>query len=380
MKSKNVVSRKGWVTRIVKTLNGALKAKEGIEEVEDRLAQLNIKLEALEDTQRQHERVVDNESLEKFSGNVTEWPTWFENFQAMIEDTELPDITKFSYLQSLLEGEASVSIKGLPLTAKNYKVAVDILKDRFGRKELIINGHVQSLMNLEGEGKNTVMKLRSIRDQTLIHVRSLESQGVHGETYGIFMTPIILSRLPADVRMEWAREGDGKEGDLDFLMKFMKIELERRERAENFRTLSDVHDTRSDSNRVNRSKVPMSSASALSVPPPYLSLLDDGFHEHHSCVAPCPGLLETCGGEDGAVDVYMVEEGCPVRKKQTNNQKRSTCPRLGNPMMTVHGCLRAAATAPTQNDVIVVNVYEKHHPKGVVCELLRCSDADLGWQ
>ncbi len=39
--------------------------------------------------------------------------------------------------------------------------------------------------------------------------------------------------------MEWAREGHGKEGDLNFLLDFLKREIERRERADTFHASPD---------------------------------------------------------------------------------------------------------------------------------------------
>ena len=66
------------------------------------------------------------------------------------------------------------------------------------------------------------------------HVRSLEVLGISGSQYGVVLTPLILSRLPPDMRLEWAREGEQHEGDLDFLLKFLLGEIDRRERSQTF--------------------------------------------------------------------------------------------------------------------------------------------------
>ena len=66
---------------------------------------------------------------------------------------------------------------------------------------------------------NTV--LCKLQDELLAHVRSLEALGVTGEQSGVILTPLILSRLPQDVRLEWAREGQGRESDLDWLLMFL---------------------------------------------------------------------------------------------------------------------------------------------------------------
>ena len=146
-------------------------------------------------------------------------------------------MTKFTYLKGLLQGEAKSCIEGLTLTSENYKIACEILKQRFGRKELVVFSHIQSLLALKPAEslKDNLSKLKNLLDQVNIHVRSLGTLGIDGETYGIMLTPVILSRLPAEVRMEWAREGQNKEGDLEFLLDFLQKEIERMERANTFK-------------------------------------------------------------------------------------------------------------------------------------------------
>lgn len=63
-------------------------------------------------------------------------------------------------------------------------------------------------------GSNYVASLWKLHDQLKKHVRSLEALGVEGKQYGVELTPVILSRLPHDIRMEWSREGLNHESDL----------------------------------------------------------------------------------------------------------------------------------------------------------------------
>ena len=147
--------------------------------------------------------------------------------------TVLPVITKFTYLQSLLEGAANASISGLALTGANYTIACKVLEERFGKKEQIIFAHIQALLNMSMPTVGSHMQnSRSLQDKLVSHVHCLETMDVKGDTYGIFL--MILSRLPNDTRMEWAREGAGKESDLEWLLSFLKIEIERIERADVF--------------------------------------------------------------------------------------------------------------------------------------------------
>ena len=174
--------------------------------------------------------------LPTFSGDVTTWMPFWEQFQVVIDDTELPDVSKFSYLQSLLKGEAKAAIQGLSLTGANYKAACDILKQRFGRKECIIFSHIQELLSVQFPRQTKVPALWKIFDCLQSHIRSLEALGISGEQYGVVLTPLVLSRLPAELRTEWVRDCSQHEGDLQHLMTFLQKEIERREKSQTFET------------------------------------------------------------------------------------------------------------------------------------------------
>ena len=155
---------------------------------------------------------------------------------AVDDNCELPDITKFSYLLSLLKSEARMAVQGLSLTAANYRTACDILGKRYGRPEriIILFSHLQELLTLSVPRKPNVTDLWRMYDDLQAHVRSLDALGISGEQYGVVLTPLILSRLTPELRLEWARDGEGHESDLLFLLDFLQREIERRERSRAF--------------------------------------------------------------------------------------------------------------------------------------------------
>ena len=179
-------------------------------------------------------------SLPKFSGDVLQWQSFWDQFTAVVDSSDIPDISKFSYLRSLLEGEAKQSIQGLSLTSQHYQSARQILTDRFGRKERIIFTHIQTLLNMPVMNKCSVSNLWKLNDDLQAHTRSLEALGICGTQYGVILTPLILSRLPQDVRLEWSREGEGHESDLSYLLKFLEKEILRRERSQVFKDTVQV--------------------------------------------------------------------------------------------------------------------------------------------
>ena len=208
--------------------------------------------------------------LPKFSGDVLEWPNFWESFQASVDNKpELTDVSKFTYLRSLLKEEAAQCISGLALTGRNYQAACDILQDRYGRPELIIFKHVQGLLVLD-KAQN-IKALQKLQDELMGHVRSLDALGVTGEKYGVILTPLVLSKLPKDICLQWARESAGREGDLQWLIKFLKEEIENRVRSGVFSSLTtadkDSTSLQGDSQKKKKLHRVPSGAALQSAPP-----------------------------------------------------------------------------------------------------------------
>ena len=164
--------------------------------------------------------------LPTFDGEVEKWPLFWESFETSVAGTDLPAVSKLTYLRSLLRGDAAACIAGLALTGANYETACDLLTKRFGRPERLVFIHIQALLNL-----SVSQDLKKLQNVLLVHIRSLQVLKKEGENYGMFLTPLVLSKLPEDIRLEWARGSEGKESDLDHLLQFISSEIERRERS-----------------------------------------------------------------------------------------------------------------------------------------------------
>ncbi|XP_015767737.1 PREDICTED: uncharacterized protein LOC107346459 [Acropora digitifera] len=81
--------------------------------------------------------------VRRFNGRVDEWQEFWDCYESSIHSNpNLSDVDRFSYLRGLLGGAARTTIAGLALTAANYKVAIDLLKGRFGKPVVIERAHV----------------------------------------------------------------------------------------------------------------------------------------------------------------------------------------------------------------------------------------------
>ena len=77
-------------------------------------------------------------SLPSFSGDILDWPVFWDMYVASVDSQQLPNVTKFTYLKSSLKGSACRLIAGIAVADQNYPVALKTLQDEFGRADVII--------------------------------------------------------------------------------------------------------------------------------------------------------------------------------------------------------------------------------------------------
>ena len=72
--------------------------------------------------------------------------------------------------------------------------------------------------------------LQATYDSCEVHLRGLEGLGITADKFGIVMAPIILTKLPSDVRLILTRQHGDNIWDLSKLREYLKNEITARER------------------------------------------------------------------------------------------------------------------------------------------------------
>ena len=67
----------------------------------------------------------------------------------MDKNDTLSDIQKINYLKSLVEGKAATIISSIRLANENYNICLNLLKERYEDKQLMIHSHMSKLLKLE---------------------------------------------------------------------------------------------------------------------------------------------------------------------------------------------------------------------------------------
>ena len=135
-----------------------------------------------------------------FSGDKMRWKEFWDTFEATVDhNPNLTDIEKLNYLNSKLIGEAKSAVSGILLSKENYRLAVEMLKERFGDVQSVVNCHYTELIYISPAINNSKGH-RQLYDQIEKHLRSLEAlnQDVNQEVF----ISIITAKLPKDVLVQ----------------------------------------------------------------------------------------------------------------------------------------------------------------------------------
>lgn len=132
--------------------------------------------------------------IQPLDGNPLEWLTFWDSFNnAVHNNPDLHNINKMNYLKSMITGDAARAISGLPITSQNYDKTIGMLQERFGRKQVLINAHMESLSKLNTPSMN-VQQLRKFYDDCESSIRALETLGVQTDCHGSLLIPILLTQ------------------------------------------------------------------------------------------------------------------------------------------------------------------------------------------
>ncbi|GBM65477.1 hypothetical protein AVEN_240799-1 [Araneus ventricosus] len=174
----------------------------------------------------------------KFSGDPKEFFTFWSIFSKIHESDDLTEIDKFQYLYQCVvpESRAAGLISSFTFTTENYSKAIQQVKARFGREDLLVQIYVRDLLSLLKKnavaGKNSP-DLATLYDLLETKLRALKNLGRTKEKIADFREPFVESCLPEIVLRTWERSRiSGVTDDqraLEKLMSFLHHEVETEE-------------------------------------------------------------------------------------------------------------------------------------------------------
>ncbi|GBO30226.1 hypothetical protein AVEN_182015-1, partial [Araneus ventricosus] len=172
-------------------------------------------------------------SISKFYGQSSLWLSFWNSCESAIhENDSLSEVSKFNYLKAHLGGSALSTIEGFALTPENYEIAIKLLKERFGRSDVLINTHLNNLLRIFPlKNSDDIVSFRKMFDNIQTEIRSLESLNVLKETYQNLLCPLLLKCLPPDLVLEYNKSMKSDKYEINELVDFLSIQLKAKERS-----------------------------------------------------------------------------------------------------------------------------------------------------
>ncbi|XP_062538005.1 uncharacterized protein LOC134206322 [Armigeres subalbatus] len=139
-----------------------------------------------------------------FDGKPENWPRFKAMFSDVMRCSTDTDCIKLYHMERSLVGAASGIIDARTLNDNNYTHAWEILEDRFENKRVIVDTHIQGLLNLRRMSRENPKELRELIDEVTRHIDGLVL--IEDELDGIserFVVNLVSGALDKDTRKEW---------------------------------------------------------------------------------------------------------------------------------------------------------------------------------
>jgi hypothetical protein len=158
----------------------------------------------VEDTSQEVNVNLPQLNLPQFSGSYSEWTSFHDTFNSLIHENKgLNDIRRFHYLKGVLKGEALKCIESLKISGANYVIAWDTLKKRYKNTRLIVQEHVQAILNAPPLNKTIYSGLRQLLDTVISNLEALKVLNINTNSWEPLIVPIITQKLDFPTKREW---------------------------------------------------------------------------------------------------------------------------------------------------------------------------------
>ncbi|XP_012230246.2 uncharacterized protein [Linepithema humile] len=162
--------------------------------------------------------------LPEFSGDRLRWTYFRDMFETLvINNSSLNNVTRLHYLMSKLKGDAALLLRNFKISEDNFEPAWKALTDEFANTRLIINSHLQAIVDLPIVRAESASALRNLRDVTRSSIDALSNLGRPVDKWDDLLIFLLTKKLPSRTRQEWQMElGDSYEPPtFDAFLKFI---------------------------------------------------------------------------------------------------------------------------------------------------------------
>lgn len=137
----------------------------------------------------------------------------------------------------MLTGKAAAAVSAIQATESSYAYAVELLKERFGKKDVLVQEHLTQLLNLpKVKALSDVGAPRRLHDHVHCNIASLRTLGIDSDSYGAMLCAALFCVLPADWAVDFyksqsTRNKTPESSNLEAVLRSMSVELDSREKV-----------------------------------------------------------------------------------------------------------------------------------------------------
>lgn len=178
-----------------------------------------------------------------FSGVLIEWQGFEDLFKSILSHApDLPDVERFEYLKTSLEGEAFSLISHLPLTSANYNKAWEVLRARYGNKRDLARIHLDALLSSHTVKSNDASSIKTLLTSILEHTAALDNLDFITRQWNPILVHIFENHLDYDLRARWEfTVGDRHQPSTSDFIEFLRSHVRSAEaRAGNYTLTSNA--------------------------------------------------------------------------------------------------------------------------------------------
>ena len=142
-------------------------------------------------------------SLHTFSGDPSDWPTWYGLYTALVhKQKSLSVAEKMMYLQSSVKGLTRQLISGMLCDPDLYPEALRTLEDRFGREQDIVQAKLNTIFVRPSPTSRTLEQFYADVNSA---VTVLHRFSFNGDLNSQENLRSLIEKLPSELKREWAK-------------------------------------------------------------------------------------------------------------------------------------------------------------------------------
>ena len=141
--------------------------------------------------------------LTEFSGDPLEWPEWSGLFDVVVHQKPISDTEKMQYLKTNLTGQAKAAISGMGFSSQSYYHAWDILCEKYGRSDFIVNAQFKKILThppVRHDDSTSIVKFANVVTNV---VNTLTQLGYTSDLEAEAVLSSTTRKLSPQLREQW---------------------------------------------------------------------------------------------------------------------------------------------------------------------------------